>query len=561
MASKKQTTSPKEQAELQKAKDSLLKKYVAYVEKHNSIPSLSQLAAIGITRNAIRHHFGSNTQLYQYVKKNHSDSLVQVVDESHFTPRRFAEIKKEASQFDRFVITTAVVEKGIHQGFYDSIKNYCKRNNALLLILPCQDVASRKTHFDWTLAPELHSEYIVFGDLALNSNVWISAIKMSAKQINPLTGLSRISQKNGSTIYASPKQQLEYVTTSARKKIPRALMSTGAITKNDYSTERYMSARTSYIAENDHVLGAIVVETKNNKQFFFRQIQADEKTGSFPDASIMYHPDGSVEAYAPKAIVWGDYHSGVTDPNVKRVTKELVMATRPEEMIMHDFFDGKSISHHDMKKPLTRARKAMDNQLSLQNEIRFMRDEIDELSTWTPGSLIMVKSNHDEVLERFLKEGRYVNDDHNHYYSLELAKRLLEGVDPLQYAIESVEGLKNKDQVVWLQRDEEYRIANVECGAHGDGWQSSMTFWEKSLGNCVIGHAHTAAILRGVFRVGTSSLLQLDYNIGPSSWTHTHCLVYPNGARQLINIINGEWRLTKGAMTLDQLQAKKKKAA
>lgn len=538
------------------SKEVLLKKYLGYVEKKNRIPSLSELSAIGITRNAIRHHFGSNTQLYQYVKKNHADSLTQVVDESHFTARRFAEIKKEASQYDRFVVTTAVVEKGIHKGFYDAVKNYCKRNNALLLVLPCQDVANRKTHFDWTLAPELHSEYIVFGDLALNSNIWISAIKMSAKQINPLTGLSRLTQRNGSGIYASPKQQLEYVTTSARKKIPRALMSTGAITKNDYNSERYMSARTSYIAENDHVLGAVIVEVKNTKEFFFRQIQADEKNGSFPDCGVKYNADGSVEAFAPQAIVWGDYHSGVTDPIVKKVTKEIVMATKPSEMIMHDFYDGKSISHHDLKKPLTRAKKAMHNQLSLQNEIRYMRDEMDDLSSWTAGGLVMVKSNHDEVLERYLNEGRYVNDDNNHYYALDLAKKYLEGIDPLQYAVETVEGLKNRDKITWLQRDEEYRIANVECGAHGDGWQSSMAFWEKSLGNCVIGHAHTAAILRGVFRVGTSSLLQLDYNIGPSSWTHTHCLVYPNGARQLVNVINGEWRLTKGALTLDRVEKK-----
>lgn len=544
MSAKKQSTLSKE---------TLVKRYLSHIEKKKTIPSLAQLQQIGISRNAIRHHFGSNTQLYNYIKKNHSESLQQVIDESHFTPKRFAEIKKEATNFDRFVITTAVVEKELHQGFYNSIKNYCKRNNALLLVLPCQDVANRKTHFDWNLAPQLHGEYIVFNDLAINSNIWISTMKMSAKHINPLTGLSRISQKNGSTIYASPKQQLEYVTVSSRKKIPRALMSTGAITKNNYNTDRYMSSRVSYIAENDHVLGAIIVERKDNKSFFFRQIQADEKTGSFPDCGIKYNNDGSVEEYTPSAIVWGDYHAGETDPNVKRVTKELVMATRPQDMIMHDFYDGKSISHHDMKKPLTRAKKAMNNQLSLQNEIRFMRDELDELATWTSGQVVLVKSNHDEVLERYLSEGRYVSDDNNHYYSLGLAKSMLENNDPLQYAVESVEGLRNKSKITWLQRDEEYRIANVECGAHGDGWQASMSFWEKAFGNCVIGHAHTAAILRGVFRVGTSSKLQLDYNRGPSSWTHTHCLVYPNGARQLINIINGEWRLKRDAFTLETL--------
>jgi hypothetical protein len=536
-------------------KEALIKKYLAYVTKKKSIPSLSELSAIGITRNAIRHHFGSNTQLYDFMKENHSAAMDFIVDESLFTPKRFQEIKKEAGKYSRFVVTTAVVEKPIHLGFYDSLKNFCKRNDALLLILPCQDTANRKTHFDWTLAPELHSEYIVFNDLALNSKLFVSAIKLSAKHINPLTGLGRIGQKNGSFIYASPKQSLEYIQVSNKKKVPRAIMTTGAITQNDYKTDRYMSARTSYIAENDHVMGAVIVEVANNKKFFFRQIQADTKTGAFADCGMKYLPNGTVEDYAPQAIVLGDYHSGETDPVVKRTTKDIIMATRPQDMILHDLFDGKSISHHDVGKPLVKARKAMQNLLSLQNEIRFMNSELEEIATWIDGNIVIVKSNHDEVLQRYLIEGRYIKDDNNHYYALDLAKKLLEDKDPLQFASEEVEHLKNKDKFIWLQREEEYKIAHVELGAHGDGWGVTMPSLEKALGNCVVGHTHTAGIFRGVFRVGTSTKLQQSYNIGGlSTWTHTHCLVYPNGSRQLINIIGGEWRLEPKVRT-------KKKAA
>jgi hypothetical protein len=533
------------------SKESLVKKYLKYVEKNKRVPSLSQLSEIGITRNAIRHHFGSNTQLYDFMKDNYPEAMNFIVDESLFTPRRFTEIKKEANKYSRFVVTTAVVEKPIHLGFYNTIKNYCEKNNALLLVLPCQDVANRSTLNDWTLAPELHGEYIVFNDLALNSKVFISEIRQSAKHINPLTGLGRLGQKNGSMIVSSPKQALEYVQVSNKRKVPRAIMSTGAITKNDYRTDRYMSGRTSYIAENDHVIGAVIVEIADNKRFFFRQIQADIKTGSFADCGIKYLPDGKVEEFLPQAIVLGDYHAGETDPVVKRVTKEIIMATKPQDLILHDLFDGKSISHHDMGKPLVKARKAMANLLSLQNEVRFMNKELDEVSEWVDGSTIIVKSNHDEVLQRYLVEGRYVKDDNNHYYALDLAKKYLEDKDPLQYASETIEGLKNKDKIIWLQREEEYKVANVELGSHGDGWGVSMASLEKALGNAVVGHTHTAGIWRGVFRVGTSTKLQQSYNIGGlSTWTHTHCLVYPNGQRQLINIINGEWRLEKESFKL-----------
>jgi hypothetical protein len=41
--------------------------------------------------------------------------------------------------------------------------------------------------------------------------------------------------------------------------------------------------------------------------------------------------------------------------------------------------------------------------------------------------------------------------------------------------------------------------------------------------------------------MGTSTYLKLNYNVGPSSWMQSLCLVYSNGARQLINVINGSY--------------------
>jgi hypothetical protein len=44
-------------------------------------------------------------------------------------------------------------------------------------------------------------------------------------------------------------------------------------------------------------------------------------------------------------------------------------------------------------------------------------------------------------------------------------------------------------------------------------------------------------------QTGTSSLLQLEYNRGPSSWAHAHALLYASGKRSLIFIRDGRWRL------------------
>ena len=128
--------------------------------------------------------------------------------------------------------------------------------------------------------------------------------------------------------------------------------------------------------------------------------------------------------------------------------------------------------------------------------------------------------------------------------SLELARKVIEGIDPLKFAYENYGGVKEKNRVKWLTLDSEYKVNIIELGQHGhlglNGSKASLLSLEKAFGQCVVGHAHTAAIWRGVFRVGTSTK-RMEYQKGPSSWTQTHCLVYKNGQRQLINFIDGEF--------------------
>jgi len=110
-------------------------------------------------------------------------------------------------------------------------------------------------------------------------------------------------------------------------------------------------------------------------------------------------------------------------------------------------------------------------------------------------------------------------------------------------------GIGSTDKIKFLQDcDDSFVVNGIENGAHGDkgpnGTRSpGLMGLEKSYGACNTGHTHTAGILRSAFRVGTTSYLKVSYNKGPSSWTQTHLIQHPNGSRQLINCINGEFRL------------------
>jgi len=323
------------------------------------------------------------------------------------------------------------------------------------------------------------------------------------------------------------------------------MMTTGAITEPNYKTEKYMSDRTAYIADNDHVIGAIVVDIQDDEIFHFRQVQADSR-GNFADLGKMYTPD-SVKTYRPSAFVLGDWHSGSTDPDARSCWESVIKLLKPEMVVLHDLFDGRSISHHEDKDIVLKSQRSHRSELSLDLELKGVAQDLQDLSKIT-NKLVVVKSNHDLFLERYLREGRYVKDPLNHRTGLVLALELIDGNDPLKVGVSHFMDAKSQAKVDWLSMDQDFKIAGVQLGAHGhagpNGAKGSLSAMEHSYGNSITGHTHTPSILRGAWQVGTSSYLKLPYVRGASSWLHSSCLLYDNGSRQLINCIDGNWKLS-----------------
>jgi hypothetical protein len=529
----------------------ITKHYARLAKKLKRDLRMQDLQDVGITRDMISHHFGSLTLLEKNARDEYPDNFFDVTVESIYSPKAIADLREEVASSKRFVVTTAVNGCEVHPKFLASIKNYCKLNNASLLILVASDPAASRDKAWGTISSKLKDETIVLEDTRLNSNVFLSTIKLSAKHIDPTTGLGRIGQRNGTFIYASPKQRLKAVPVS-NSSLPHFMMTTGAITVANYNSELYMSQRTAYIAEHDHVLGAVVVEIVDDKRYHFRQIQSDSR-GNFYDLGKKYSPT-ECATVQPEAFVLGDWHAGSTDPAAKKAWFEISQLTRPKRILLHDAFDGISINHHEKNYKLLKAKRAESNQLSLQNELEILANDIQEIATLT-NEVVVVKSNHDQFLERYLQEAKYVDDPQNHRIALQLALQILDGNDPLRYAVSDMLVLdaKTKSKVKWLSIDNDYRIEGIQCGAHGhlgaNGSRGSIEAMETAYGYSVTGHSHTPQILRGAWCVGTSSLLKLDYNKGVSSWLHSSCLIYPGGSRQLINCIDGQWRLGDLAKT------------
>lgn len=518
--------------------------YKEILEQRQQFPTYADfLGTYKITKETIRHHFGGIQKLREYMQENHKE----IFEEHIFSVNQMFDLEKSIVNEDKkiFVVTTAVADSKAHTKFLATLESYCSIRDAQLVIMPCESTTNSFENETASFAREFNNPNYLFvnRDIQLNDNISLCSIQVTAKQIKPITGLSRLGNREGSYVFASPKQFLEYVPAGNKRGSNYSIMTTGACTLPEYFSNRFVSKRLSYIAEQDHTFGAVIIEIEDEKTFHFRQIQTDLE-GSFVDLGIEYHPDGSTNK-VPVNVVFGDLHGVQVDWNALNGFIKAFQEMDIDKIFLHDVFDGFSISHHvtDIASKTTRHWNRMSNLKTELNETFDLIWNIDD--SLKPSNIYVVKSNHDEFLSRYLSEGRYVSDPENHYLALKIAPALFEEQDVLQRGfIEADDLIKDTpDHWIFLTRNDSEKIGGIECASHGDlgsnGAKPSLDGLERAYGSCVIGHNHSAAIQRGVFRVGTLSKLDMGYNRGPTSWTQTCCLVYENGQRQLINFVNG----------------------
>jgi hypothetical protein len=404
-----------EEQEVKKVR--VIQVYKEVVEQKRGLPTYRDFIVNDISRDTIRSQFGGIEILHTHMKETESEFLSRYFSsvEDIFSEMRGA----HQSSKSRFVITTAVADSKADQNFLSALDNYCNRNDAQLVIMPCESITNSFENRTATFDPVFNDPKYLFvrEDTPLNTNITLCSIQVSAKQIKPITGLQRLGNREGSYIFASPKQFLEYTPSGNSREKNFTIMTPGACTLPSYYTETFVSKRLSYIANFDHTIGAIIVDVVDDRIFDFRQIQAAED-GSFADMGMSYSPDGSVTKI-PVNVVLGDLHGIKVDKEALDYFLDLFSSFDVvENVFVHDLFDGYSISHH-IKDIYERAIRSEKQKHSLAEELQYTYDVLNTVdSALSPNKLYVVKSNHDEFLTRYLSEARYASDSSNHYLSL-----------------------------------------------------------------------------------------------------------------------------------------------
>jgi len=513
-------------------------KALAFVKKNGRMPKHSELTDAKISERQVRRYFENLKGLEAHLRQGAPDAFGDAPTESFSQPRfKRGKIK---SKHRSFFLTSAVVGADADLGMLKAIDEYCNRNNAEPIILPCAYSAARvspngRGYLDSALKP-----YGVLRDeTSINRNLFLANVELQAAEIDPSTSLMRIGQRDGSFVYANPKQRLRYTSTSNHK-WPHAVMTPGACTRPAYSPSEYRSLKRAYIATHDHVMGGIVVDVHDDRIFHFRQMQADD-IGGMVDLGKYYSADGMRDIEC-EAMVPGDIHVLETDPMVVKCLNEIHEILRPKRTFLHDLFGGISCNHWERNQEITRAQDAMADKLSIQAEIAAVAQFLDEHRHWNN---VIVPSNHHAFLYKYLERCWFKGEPWNLRYALYLAILLCDGYDPLAYEAERLA----PGSAEWLPHDRavDIKIEGIHVSAHGHkgprGARGNIKNLEMAFGQIMYGHEHIAQILRGAWCVGTSSHRVLRFNAeSPSGWTQTLGLIYRGGFRQLINCLDGAWR-------------------
>lgn len=521
-------------------KEEILQQYIKFVRKFKAYPKRNDFKDFaGVSRDVVEKRYPGGFAALKTAALATGELQDIILDVSSLSDDYRISVEKILKKYKRFIITTAVANSPVNTKFLSALRTYCKHEDAALIILPS---IMRGNDEKWTIDPELRNECIITSDYKFNSNVGVLGIANNSKSTDPISGLPRLGKRNGSFICASPKQNMKVVPTGISK-LPHIMMSTGAVTKPNYTKGMFMQSKQDLLADNDHVTGAVIVELDTNELFHIRPVNAD-RSGGFADLGS-YYAEGKKSAYAPEALVSGDWHVGETDQVVVKSKLELLSRLKINKLIVHDLFDGKSLNPHEREKLLLLAKRAQKGELDLDKELEMVARDLKIMGTATK-EVVIVPSNHDEFLNRYLEAGEYVKHPYNHKAALRLAMDMLEDKNPLEEEMRR-RGIKNN--VKFLVRDESFKVGGVEVGQHGDrgqnGARASLKGLEESYGACIVGHGHSPKMERSAWMVGTSTHMNLGYNVGASSWLNTDALVYPNGNRQLLNYIQGRFTTRK----------------
>ena len=456
----------------------------------------------------------------------------------------------------RYLITSAQNNTLMHEANWSNLLALKKYYNAELLVgtytynknafgklsVKAGTKAKPETElwYDERLLPYIEDHNV---DLAPGLR-WCGRMNTLPTATNPLSGFETYTGRK-SGIFPHAKHAMQSVP-SGKFEDTKFNYTTGTTT-----LQNYVQKTAGIKAEHHHTYGALLVEVTAGGNWYVRQLQTD-KHGLMQDLQVSAD-DGRIRKRSEIAsITWGDVHGESIDPTIRELAwgkGGILDELKPSYQFCHDLIDFGPRNHHNRGDPHFRFKRHVQGKDTVQAEMEFAAELLHQMQR-KKTKTVVVNSNHDNALARWLREADYRTDPANAMFflecQLECYKAIEDGDQDFMIFEHVLVSLGIPEYVRFLREDESCIIAGIEQGNHGhlgpNGSYGSPRALAKQGRKQNTDHTHTCGILDGVYTGGTMSLLDLLYNKGPSSWSHSFIVTYRNGKRTIVTIYNGRYR-------------------
>ncbi len=396
---------------------------------------------------------------------------------------------------------------------------------------------------------EYAGKYLYEQKRKLNSNLIVRGdVKTQPTDGDPLTGMEGMTQGE-SGIFGHTKLRLKCIATP-QNKMPKILTTTGACTVANYT-----DSKAGKKGEHHHVLGALVVEIKNDKVFHMYHINARKSDGAFIFLDHEYHASGKIKKAKPsKAIIFGDAHYRFVDKKVVSATFDkggLVDRLRAKVFVWHDLLDCYWGNPHNSKNAFITIAKH-------KSGYHLAREEVEDTIAWMAKlgrgkKNYIIPSNHDDMFARWIIREDWKDHPDNAEFYLETALQMARSArmeatgaaydDPFAYWVNQM--VPDNSDIIALRQGEGLTIGDIELSFHGDKGPNGARGTIKNLSQIgvkvISGHGHSAAIQDGHTRTGTMTALTAEYTDGPGNWINAHASIDDFDKRHLHFCIDGDF--------------------
>ncbi len=467
-----------------------------------------------------------------------------------------AESVREVISGSRFLVTSAQNNTPVHAEFLKNLEAYAQKIDAKIIVFPFlynkngfqNGEAQDEIWYDPAVIKYMQSESAWLGD---NAQVSALAFNILPTVKAPLSGMREAIGSAHAVIvpHATLAHECVPVLGAQYGRIVPQLYSTGTVTQRNY-----IQQQAGHKAENRHNFAALIVEFNDNGSHWIRQIETDE-TGIFQDLRN-YVCESTVTDSNIAVINYGDIHAEKIDETVAAMQwggksfndigpdYSMLDYLRPAYQMAHDLLDFEALNHHNRENHYHMAENYF-NDRTVSDDLSDVSNILSSMSrAWC--KTVIVRSNHDDALDRWLIDGKYEprKDPANAliYYQLQVAAYIAakdgEKFDSLPVSLALVEQI-DVTNFEFLRASQSYIVNGVELGEHGhSGINGSRGSPKQFSGSkCTTGHTHSSSIYGGCYTAGVSGKLAMGYNeTGASSWVHASVIQYVTGFRSVVHL-------------------------